>query len=561
MTTQKRPRYAIYARYSSEMQNEISLEDQEAVCRQLIAEKGGVVVGVYKDGAKNGWSLDREGFQEMRAAAEHGKFDACMMWKFDRLARDHNHAVVIKLLLRREYGLKLFCVEGFSEDDEDAGPYGAMMEQLLAVFSAFYSRNLSTEAKRAKHQRAVRGEFNGSNPPIGYDLVFVADGTEERPAGLHINPRQAAIVRRAFMLYATGDFSDSEIADWMNDQRVIQDLRAGKQPMNKHTVRDMLQNKTYTGRVSYSETLYNGTLGEGKKSSRHRKLWYEGKHQGFVSDELFEVCELVREGMVSHRMPTNRRRTYVLHDRTFCARCLVAKPHGLQDDNYGKMRPMWDKRRVTGYYRCLCKERGYDDCGQLSIREDDLNEQVVEVLTGLEVPEDFRERVEAAVRSRVENEAALQRMEEIQAIIERIDFRWDHGFIDKDEYFEKRVQLEREIESLRPIDYDELHEAADLIRHFRSYWDQCADMDEPEEARQQLLAKIVDQVYVYDDHVVAIALHGDFNVVLDDEETMPVEIAEVLGEKIDARHSEMTRGRCGSDGIRTRDLRLDRPAC
>ena len=104
MTTQKRTRYAIYARYSSEMQNEISLEDQEAVCRQMIAEKGGVVVGVYKDGAKNGWSLDREGFQEMRAAAERGKFDSVLMWKFDRLARDHNHAVVIKLLLRREYG-------------------------------------------------------------------------------------------------------------------------------------------------------------------------------------------------------------------------------------------------------------------------------------------------------------------------------------------------------------------------------------------------------------------------------------------------------------------------
>jgi hypothetical protein len=112
------------------------------------------------------------------------------------------------------------------------------------------------------------------------------------------------------------------------------------------------------------------------------------------------------------------------------------------------------------------------------------------------------------------------------------------------------IPLEREMESLRPIDYDELHEAADLIRHFRSYWDQCADMDEPEEARQQLLAKIVEQVFVYDDHVVAIALHGDFNIVLEDDETMPVEIAEVLGEKIDARHSEMTRGRSGSDGRR-----------
>ena len=36
----------------------------------------------------------------------------------------------------QKYGLKLFCVEGFSEDENDS-PYSAMMEQMLAVFSAF----------------------------------------------------------------------------------------------------------------------------------------------------------------------------------------------------------------------------------------------------------------------------------------------------------------------------------------------------------------------------------------------------------------------------------------
>ena len=47
---------------------------------------------------------------------EKGKFDAVMFWKFDRLARDHNHTVMIKALLRHQYELKLFCVEGVSED-------------------------------------------------------------------------------------------------------------------------------------------------------------------------------------------------------------------------------------------------------------------------------------------------------------------------------------------------------------------------------------------------------------------------------------------------------------
>ncbi len=222
-------------------------------------------------------------------------------------------------------------------------------------------------------------------------------------------------------------------------------------------------------------------------------------------------------------------RTYVLHDRVYCAHCVSNMPSGLVDENFGKMRPYWDKRREYGYYRCLCKERGYRPCPQYAIQEDSVNEQVIDVLTHLDIPENFRERVEAAVRDRVENEVALKRMEEIKEIIERIDLRWDHGFISQEEYVEKRQQLQHEVEALRPIDYDEMNEAADLIQYFGDYWDGCEEMDNPAEARQQLLQKIVDQVFVYNDQVIAVALHGNFSVVLDTgEDDMPEELASVL---------------------------------
>ena len=55
--SQKRTRFAIYTRYSSDMQNELSLEAQEQCCRHEIAERGGVVVAVYSDSARSGWSL------------------------------------------------------------------------------------------------------------------------------------------------------------------------------------------------------------------------------------------------------------------------------------------------------------------------------------------------------------------------------------------------------------------------------------------------------------------------------------------------------------------------
>lgn len=548
---EKRIRFAIYSRYSSEQQNELSLEDQEKFCRREIAERGGVVINVYTDAARSGWSLDRNGFTQLRNDAERGKFDAVMFWKFDRLARNHEHAVMIKILLRREYGLKLHCVEGFSEDDDDS-PYTAMMEQLLAVFYAFYSKNLSTDTKRAKIGRVEEGKFNGSVAPIGYDLVTIAQASPGRPAGLIINYRVAAIVRRAFKMYLTGDYSDGDIANWMNKKKAVQRARIGRKPMDKEVVRDMLQNRTYTGRVCYADTQYSGSLGEGKKSTRHRKVWYEGRHQGFISDELFDACQVVRSEVGGLHASPSRMNTYIMVNRVYCARCAINKPAGLTDDRYGKMRPSADDRHSMprARYRCLSKDRGYDHCGQKQVLVEDIDRQVVDVLTNMQIPDGFRERVEAAVKNRVENAAALQRMEEIKQIIERVDLRWDEGFISKAEYVEKRRQLQQEYDSLRPIDYDELTEAADLLEHFRAYWDECANTADPLEARQQLVSKVIDRVLVYDEAIVAVVLHGNFAIVLGENRTAPAMVASAVSEVLlnEGIAPSLDSSNCGSDG-------------
>jgi DNA invertase Pin-like site-specific DNA recombinase len=558
---EKQQRFAIYTRYSSEMQSDLSLEAQEAYCREAIAKRGGVVVAVYSDSAKTGWSLERDGFNELRMAAERGKFDAVMFWKFDRLARSHDHAVMIKMLLRHEYGLKLYCVEGFSEDENNSA-YTSMMEQMLAVFSAFYSKNLSSETKRGKKHRASNGEFNGSIAPIGYDLVTSIHATPDRPAGLYIRPRVAAIVRRAFRLYATGNYSDADIAHWMNQRPILQNLRAGRLPINKEMVRDMLQNRVYTGRVRHTDTIYNGSLGERKASKRHRGEWFEGKHEGFISDDLFEACQSARAGMVRPRHSSSKERVYLLFDRVFCARCISNKSDALADDNYGRMRPKFQKQRGYGYYRCLSHDRGYEKCGQIQVPTHEIDIQVVEILSSMVIPDGFKERVEMAVRNRVENAAALQCMEEIKEIVGRIDFRWEQGFISKEEYVEKRRKLDSEINSLRPIDYDELIEAADLIANFRKYWDSCESVEEIEVARQQLLSKIVERVFVYDSKVIALALYGDFGVILDKNETASYSVAEAIAGNLLANDQlETDSSHFGIDGIRTRDLCLDRAVC
>ena len=79
------------------------------------------------------------------------------------------------------------------------------------------------------------------------------------------------------------------------------------------------------------------------------------------------------------------------------------------------MRPSVDQRYSVpkARYRCLCIDRGYGDYGQKQVQVDVIDRQVVQILSGLKIPDGFRERVEAAVQNCVENAVALQRMEEI----------------------------------------------------------------------------------------------------------------------------------------------------
>lgn len=521
-------RVAIYARYSSEMQNELSIEDQVTRCREEIAQRGWRVAGIYSDSARSGWSLDRDGFQELRAAAEKGKFEAVIMWKFDRLARDHNHTVMIKALLRHQYGVKLYCVEGVSEDDDDS-PYSALVEQMIAVFAAFYSRNLSTDTKRAKRARAMRGEFNGSVAPIGYTLITKRKATEDLSAGLYPDPEVAPVIAEAYARYATGRYSDRTIAEWMNEQPAIQGYCEGRRPIGKEMVRDMLQNRTYTGRVSYAETFYDGAaLGQKKKSRRGRMEWFEGRHDAIVSDEVFDVCQSVRERMASTRKTEFESRTYILPDRVFCAHCIAREHDNIGDPYYGKMRISWHNRDKVGHYRCVSRDRGFGECAQSYVREDVVIDQIVEILSGMRVPPEALARIDRAVRNRKANEEMLVQLAELEDQQHRVQFSWEHGKLTPEEYLERTSQLEREIASLRPLDYDNLEEAADLITHFQTYWDQCAVVDEPKEARQQLMAKIIDRVFLYNDSVVAVALHPDFGVVLDVPDAAPDQILTAL---------------------------------
>jgi len=91
-------RAVIYVRTSSEHQGEKSSPtEQEADCRQLAADKGLVIVNVYRDIEKyrvrtklvepSGTRSDRPGLLDMLSAAARNEFDIILAWREDRLYR------------------------------------------------------------------------------------------------------------------------------------------------------------------------------------------------------------------------------------------------------------------------------------------------------------------------------------------------------------------------------------------------------------------------------------------------------------------------------------------
>ncbi len=282
--------------------------------------------------------------------------------------------------------------------------------------------------------------------------------------------------------------------------------------------------------------------------------WFEGRHDAIISDELFEACQAVRERMAVTFKAGYQARTYVLPDRVFCGHCIARADGNLADPNYGKMRLHWQAAKKRAIYRCLSRDRGYGACEQSIIHEDVVIEKVVAMISHLSLPGDVQRRIDELVRGRPSNEEALAHLAELEEQQRRVQFSWEHGKLLPEAYLARVSELEREIASMRPLDYDRLEEAADLITHFRSYWDQCAEMDSPEEARQQLMAKIVDRVFVYDDRVIALALHPDFGIILDVPESAPSDVLAAVTEfnRKGTEGFSTFRAQHGSDGLGVR---------
>jgi DNA invertase Pin-like site-specific DNA recombinase len=79
-------RTVVYARFSSDLHREASIEDQIRLCRERVEQEGWQYLHAYVDRATSGASALRPGYQTLLEDARPGQFDIVIAEALDRLS-------------------------------------------------------------------------------------------------------------------------------------------------------------------------------------------------------------------------------------------------------------------------------------------------------------------------------------------------------------------------------------------------------------------------------------------------------------------------------------------
>jgi DNA invertase Pin-like site-specific DNA recombinase len=204
-------RVALYARYSSDLQRDASIEDQLRVCRARVEREGWQVRETFTDSATSGATTLRSGYQALLTALRSGGVDIVVAESLDRVSRDLEHIASF----HKQCVFHQVRIYTPAEGDISELHIG-----LKGTMGALYLKDLAEKTKRGLEGRINAGRCTGS-PPYGYTVVRKLADDGELDRGLRaIDPDRAAVVRRIFESYAAGS-SPLRIAQQLNAEGVV----------------------------------------------------------------------------------------------------------------------------------------------------------------------------------------------------------------------------------------------------------------------------------------------------------------------------------------------------
>lgn len=229
----------IYARFSSRLQKDTTIETQLRRCREYAAQNEIQIVGVYSDKAKTGMTADRESFQKMIDDSKKGDFGIVLVHKTDRFSRGRYEPAVYKYLLQRN-GVRVVSATEFIPDT----PEGVLLEKNFEGAAAYYSMLLSVRVKDGYDTKTLKGFHNGQYR-YGYDLGKY---------GYVINEEEAELVRLMYERRIAGD-TYKEIEEYAVGYK----NKYGN-PIRKNAIRHAIHAECYKGVLCFRDIRLEGGI-------------------------------------------------------------------------------------------------------------------------------------------------------------------------------------------------------------------------------------------------------------------------------------------------------------
>lgn len=345
------PHHVIYARKSTESEDRqiLSIDSQITELRRLAEKRNIPVVKIYTE-SQSAKEPGRPVFNEVMKLVNKGKINGIFCWKIDRLARNPVDEASVRWAVKKN-GLNVITPARDYNLEQD----NSILSSLEFAMAEKYIDDLSKNVRRGNRAKMEQGGWPGL-APIGY-LNDTANLTVVR------DPERFPLIRKMWDLLLSGKYSVEEILNRANSQwglRTRKTKRTGGKPLSRSALYELFSNPFYCG------LMVRGT----------ESFW--GKHEPMISQKEFDIAQSILGRDIR---PKSKKHTFAFTGLIKCGECGCS----ITAEAKTKRTKSGNVHHYT-YYRCTKKRREVF-CSQKCLEERKMEEQVVQVLEKLHLPD------------------------------------------------------------------------------------------------------------------------------------------------------------------------------
>ena len=256
---------AIYVRVSTEEQAQegYSIRGQTEKLKQYALLKDWEIYNVYSDEGISGKNIvDRPAINRLIDDIRVGKVNNVLVFKVDRLTRSIKNLMELVEIFD-EYNC---AFSSLNESIDTDTPSGRMFLKIIGIFAEFERENLVSRLKLG-FERKVKEGYTLATHWFSYGYV-----RRKGEKIQEIQPEEAIIVKDIFSMYVDENISMAKIAKTLNQRKIETKMGAS---WATSTVKKILTNSTYIGRVRYST------------HDEEKYFEADGHHEKIISEEMF----------------------------------------------------------------------------------------------------------------------------------------------------------------------------------------------------------------------------------------------------------------------------------